>query len=108
MITAHIIGSKIKGLRKQVNYTTSKLAKESYVAQSYLSDIENGKSVPTIETVEKILKVLNISLTDFFASIENTHVSEPLTPEIKALVDAAMKHSPEKIELLAKFLDTDK
>jgi len=46
----------------------------SGVNRSFLSEIENGKSSPTLDTINKIAKALNISPEEFL----KFSVSEPL------------------------------
>jgi len=101
-----VVGNKIKELRLKLNYSALKLAKEAGIAQSYLSDIENGKSVPTIDKLSKILKIFNISLSEFFSSIEGESEIEPLTDDLKYLVNNAKSLTPEQLKQLNEFLRT--
>jgi transcriptional regulator with XRE-family HTH domain len=56
------ISEKLKRMRELRNYTTSQLAEISGVPQSTISKIENGKSTsPTIDTIKKLAKALNIT-----------------------------------------------
>ncbi|WP_368490741.1 helix-turn-helix domain-containing protein [Clostridium sp. BJN0013] len=94
------IGKKIKSLRLLNNYSTTKLSKEAGIAQSYLSDIESGKSNPTIEKLSKILDVFNISLAEFFTEDENI----VLPREFKELLKDIKNLSPEQIQLLSQLV----
>lgn len=60
------ISTKIIKLRNQKKMTTNKLANRAGISQSYLRQIELGNANPTVEKLEYILKVLNVSLSDFF------------------------------------------
>jgi transcriptional regulator with XRE-family HTH domain len=40
--------------------------KEHGFSLGYLSDIENGKRLPTIEMLDRIARALNIRIRDFF------------------------------------------
>ncbi|MCX7883453.1 MAG: helix-turn-helix domain-containing protein [Caloramator sp.] len=97
------IGKKLRELRIKYNYSTIKLARASGVAQSYISDIEAGKSNPTIDKLNKILSVYGVSLSDFF--IED---KPSLSPELKELLDHAKELSPEQISKLTEFIKTIK
>ena len=48
----------------------------SGVDRSYLSEIENGKASPTVDTVDKIAKALNVDPEEMFIF----SISEPKMP----------------------------
>ena len=54
------LGQKIKALRKQQNLKQDDLAERAGVNRSYLSLVENGKSSPTIDVIEKLAKALGV------------------------------------------------
>ena len=56
------IGEKIKKLRTYKGLTQELFAKEIGISRSYLSDLENNRKSPTIETLEKIAKKMNTFL----------------------------------------------
>ena len=49
-------------------YELAELAKMS---NTFLSDIETGRSAPSIKTLEKIAKVLEIDIKEFFKRTKN-------------------------------------
>ena len=60
------IGSKIKTLRKERKITQKNLALVSGISNTYLSDIEIGRTNPSLRTLEKIADALGISIKDLF------------------------------------------
>lgn len=50
----------LKSRRLHLNLKQTELAIKSGVKQNYISDIEHGKSTPTLETVNKLLKALGV------------------------------------------------
>ncbi|WP_031517075.1 helix-turn-helix domain-containing protein [Desulfofalx alkaliphila] len=60
------IGKRICQLREQQGLSKNKLAKRSEVAQSHLSNIENGHRQPTFDVIERICKGLGITIPEFF------------------------------------------
>lgn len=58
------IGIKISILRKKLKYSQEKLAELSDLSTTSISTIERGKSKPSVETLEKIAKALNIELKE--------------------------------------------
>lgn len=66
MQTKELLGLKIKELRKQKKLTQEKLAEKLNLDIGYISKLEVGRNFPTIGTLEKIAKVLEVELYDFF------------------------------------------
>ena len=54
------IGSNIKKFRKELNLTQSELAEKSNISRTYLSDVENDRYNPSIDTLKDISKALSI------------------------------------------------
>jgi len=50
----------IKSRRIKLKLSQSQLHKKTGLSQNYISDIEHGKSTPTLETVNKLLKALGV------------------------------------------------
>ena len=61
------LGTKIKRLRQNRGFTQEQLAEKLDIATRTLCGIENGENFLTAETLEKILRVLNISSSELFA-----------------------------------------
>ena len=55
-----IIAMNLKQLRTERSLTLGQLAKESGVSKAILSDMEKGESNPTINTIIKVSKGLNV------------------------------------------------
>ncbi len=69
MITKEV-GMRIKELRTQKGFSQEKLALEAEIDRTYLAGIENGRRNPTLKSLEKILRTLEISFEDFFKGIQ--------------------------------------
>lgn len=99
------LGEKIKRERKRQGLTQEQLAEMIDISSRNLSNIEIGQNFPKAETLEKILKSLNISTEDLFA---NDHIknSEELLNSIDALLNNAKSDNSklEKIYKIIKFL----
>mgnify|MGYP000893362548 FL=1 len=61
-MTIKKLGKDIQRRRKELNLEMSDIADYSNISIPRLSNIENGKSNPTIKTIEKILDVLGLEL----------------------------------------------
>lgn len=69
------LGLRIKELREISSLTQEELAVNAGISRNYISSIENGRYSPSIETLEKIAKVLDVSviqiLDNHVESMEN-------------------------------------
>lgn len=66
------IGEKLKYLRMERDLSIREMSTICGVAVNTLSLIENGKSVPTINTLQNIANSLRIPITSFFEKSRNT------------------------------------
>jgi len=64
------VGNRIRELRKQLELSQESLAYKSEVDRTYMTDVENGRRNVSIEILEKIIKALEVSFTEFFNSKE--------------------------------------
>lgn len=56
----------IKERREQLGISQKELAEKAGISQSFLCDIEQGRSKPSIDTAIKISQVLNVADIKFF------------------------------------------
>ncbi|MED4971386.1 helix-turn-helix domain-containing protein [Parageobacillus toebii] len=94
------LGQKLKEIRKQLGLSGNQLAKLSGIGQSTISDIENQKISPSIDTLERICDALGISLSEFFAD------QSELPPDILQLVEAAKKLTPKERQKITELIQT--
>lgn len=59
---------KIERIKKEVSQ--EKLAELSGLHRTTLGTIENGKTSPTLDSIAKIAKALNVSLSDLLKNID--------------------------------------
>ncbi|MCQ2570727.1 MAG: helix-turn-helix domain-containing protein [Candidatus Saccharibacteria bacterium] len=57
-----LVGERIRAARKAKNYTQSKLQELTGIQVSSISEFENGRSLPNIESVAKIAEKLEVSI----------------------------------------------
>jgi len=60
------LGKRISQIRRQRGLTSERLAYENGLSKGYLSDIENGKRLPSLKCLEKLARALGVSLRDLF------------------------------------------
>ena len=61
-----IIGERLRELRKQKKLPQREIESRSGLQRAYLSRVENGHTVPTIETLEKWAKALEVPIYQLF------------------------------------------
>lgn len=64
-------GEKLKQIRTEKNMTQPQTAEAIGIEQSYLSKLENDKSVPSAEMFEAIIKNLELDVKEFLADIDH-------------------------------------
>ncbi|MBQ7784237.1 MAG: helix-turn-helix transcriptional regulator [Oscillospiraceae bacterium] len=60
------IGTRLKQYRTAKGFTIYKLSKETDISQNHISAIKNDKRQPTIDTLERMIAPLGISLSELF------------------------------------------
>ena len=61
------IGSTIRAYRLQKGMSQGDIEKRTGLLRCYLSRVENGHTVPSLETLQKIARALDLQLSEFFA-----------------------------------------
>lgn len=86
-----IIGKNIKKFRKERGYDQLELAEKLDISNSYLSKIENGKTVPSFAMLERFAEFFNKDRSYFF--IDEEEISQFSDPEKQLLFERNL--SPE-------------
>jgi transcriptional regulator with XRE-family HTH domain len=98
----NFVAKRIYELRIQKNISSRKLSLELGLSNSYITQIENGQKMPSLENLINICNYFNITLADFFSTMGN---NESISPEIKAVVESLKTLSPEDIGLIRKITE---
>src|SRR5260370_37897543 len=61
------IGTTIRGYRLQKGMSQGDIEKRTGLLRCYLSRVENGHTVPSLETLQKIARALDLQLSEFVA-----------------------------------------
>ena len=77
----HLVGSRIRELRKGRHLTQTELSERIGVAQSDLSRMEQGEYKVGLDTLFKILQVFDLKMGEFFGETE-----QPVDPDARGLV----------------------
>ncbi|WP_432664273.1 helix-turn-helix transcriptional regulator [Wukongibacter baidiensis] len=93
-----MVGKRIKELRKQKKLSLKDLSERIDMSISFLSDIENGKSNPSLIRLREIAKGLDTTVSNLLGEYDNLIVN----PNIEILLK-----NPAFLEILEEFKDFD-
>lgn len=68
-----LIGKKIKEIRKRKKISQETLAEMVSMNQRSILRLENSQTIPTLESLEKIAKALDVEVSDF---LNNEHLED--------------------------------
>lgn len=69
MTTEQKIGMRITLLRRQQMISQEEFARRAGITRSYMSHIENGRRAVSVDIVERVAKVLGVSLSKLFEGL---------------------------------------
>jgi transcriptional regulator with XRE-family HTH domain len=61
-----IVGERLKAIRESKEMSQGDIEKETGLMRCYISRVENGHTVPAIETLEKMARALEVELYQLF------------------------------------------
>jgi transcriptional regulator with XRE-family HTH domain len=96
-----IIGDRLRVLREKKQISQGEIEKRTGLLRCYVSRVENGHTVPAVETLEKFARALEVPLYQLF------YDGEPMPPmksESKRKLDASgWGHSGRDARILTQF-----
>lgn len=100
--TVETIAKNIRRFRDVKNLSQKEICAESGIPQGQYSRIENGKVEPAVSTLEKLAKVFEVTLAEFFKDSDiEEEVNLPLMQKIK-LIDTLAQ---DEKQALFKMID---
>ena len=83
-------GERVKQLRSERNLTQPQLAQVIGIEQSYLSKLENDKSIPSADIFQAILKAFGVDVATFLEGVDEKQVYRDLrqVPEVSNHINA--------------------
>jgi transcriptional regulator with XRE-family HTH domain len=73
-----VIGDKLKTLRAQKNMSQGGMEKRTGLLRCYISRVENGHTVPSVDTLEKMARALEVPMYRLFT--DEAHIKKPNIP----------------------------
>ena len=75
-----LIGTRLRQLREQKQMSQGDIEERTGLLRCYISRVENGHTVPSLETLERFAGVLDVPLYQLFYSGEEAPPTPSLTP----------------------------
>src|ERR1700692_2456144 len=97
-----IIGDRLRALREQKNFSQGDVEKRTGLLRCYISRVENGHTVPAIETLEKLAPALDIPMYKLFYDGEEPPAL-PNLPKRKTADDIAWGSKGKDARALGRF-----
>ena len=97
-----IIGDRLRALREEKKFSQGDIEKRTGLLRCYISRVENGHTVPAIETLEKMARALEVPLYQLFYDGEEPPVL-PNLPKLKSADDIVWGSAGKEARLLNKF-----
>jgi transcriptional regulator with XRE-family HTH domain len=97
-----IIGDRLRALREQKNFSQGEIEKRTGLLRCYISRVENGHTIPAVETLEKFARALEVPMYQLFYDGEEPP-KLPNLPKRKTADDIAWGSSGKDARMLSKF-----
>jgi transcriptional regulator with XRE-family HTH domain len=97
-----IIGDRLRALREQKNFSQGEIEKRTGLLRCYVSRVENGHTVPAVETLEKFARALEVPMYQLFYEGEEPPTL-PKFPKRKTPANTAWGSSGKDARVLEKF-----
>lgn len=67
MIPLHV---RVRQLRHQAHLTLAQVASHAFISVSFLSDVERGRTLPALDTLERIAGVYGLSVGELLVNVQ--------------------------------------
>jgi transcriptional regulator with XRE-family HTH domain len=99
---AMIIGDRLRTLREEKKFSQGDIEKKTGLLRCYVSRVENGHTVPSVETLEKFARALEVPMYQLFYDGEEPP-KVPNLPKRKSAEDIAWGSKGKDARLLSRF-----
>ena len=97
-----IIGDRLRTLREEKRHSQGEIEKRTGLLRCYISRVENGHTVPAVETLEKFARALEVPMYQLFYD----RIEPPKLPNLlkrKTADDILWGNSGKDARVLAEF-----
>jgi transcriptional regulator with XRE-family HTH domain len=97
-----VIGERLRALREQKKFSQGEVEKRTGLLRCYISRVENGHTVPAVETLEKFAHALEVPMYQLFYDGEEPP-KLPNLPKRKTAEDILWGSKGKDARMLAQF-----
>ena len=97
-----LIGDRLRELREAKKLSQGDIEKRCGLKRAYISRVEHGHTVPSIETLEKLARALEVPLYQLFYEGEEPPAL-PRLPKQKTAEETAWGSTGKEAQVLSKF-----
>ena len=97
-----MIGDRLRTIREEKRFSQGDIEKRTGLLRCYISRVENGHTVPALETLEKFARALEVPLYQLFYEGEEPP-KLPKLPKRKGADEPAWGSADKDARLLTKF-----
>ena len=97
-----IIGDRLRAMREEKHFSQGDIEKKTGLLRCYISRVENGHTVPAIETLEKMARALEVPMYQLFYDGEEPP-KLPNLPKWKSSDDIAWGSTGKDARFLSKL-----
>ncbi|KHL91177.1 MULTISPECIES: helix-turn-helix domain-containing protein [unclassified Paenibacillus] len=99
------IGERIRRVRKEINLSQEQLAERSGLHTNYVGQVERGEKNLTLETLEKVVGGLGISLEELFRYIGPMKQKDAISQIVELLIERPSADQEMALSVLKSVLD---
>ena len=82
------LGARLRKVRLATGMSLREVSRQLGVSPSFVSQLENGKSQPSVATLYSLAQLLGVSIDELFV-VEGEQGSPPKPPDVVEAVDSA-------------------
>jgi transcriptional regulator with XRE-family HTH domain len=97
-----VIGDRLKALREQKKLSQGDIEKRTGLLRCYISRVENGHTTPSVDTLEKMARALEVPMYRLFT--DDDHVKKPNIPTEAIRSREVRSKEVNELRALAKLL----
>jgi transcriptional regulator with XRE-family HTH domain len=97
-----IIGDRLRTLRETEQFSQGDIEKRTRLLRCYISRVENGHTVPSIDTLEKMARALEVPMYQLFY-VGEKRPKLPKLPKRKTGDDIVWGNSGKDAKMLGQF-----
>lgn len=97
-----IIGDRIRTLRIKKKLTQADIQERTGLVRPYISRVENGHTIPSVETIEKFARALGLAMYELFYD-ENEPLTLTYLPKRKTAGDVVFGSKGKEAHFMNQF-----